>query len=304
MALIADSEKLIRANKEIGSFEVWSDQYDKLQRVSIGRFSAGKWSCQEHDQRFPGVDAKEIDLSNAENLFKAIYRVVLRHGHLSTARWLAHCEGTSTEEGWQCFKQTAFDRPVSDEVAEQVHADWRNVAHAMMSKMKELEERLEKGDWNSLEFRTLFLKSKPTVAGWGCLTMKFDLSGLPDDDPREQGYKNYVELGYMVVIPQETGHAIITACKSDTSFRLPDIARIHDCLPANSDPRTPYQADKALKQRLSNKIWYLNELGFREALYQSWPIPKRAEVQAWMKQRSEPPSRQPGEGHYDLPLLL
>ena len=79
LGLIADAKKEIRANKEIGSFAVWSEQYEDLERVPISRFSAGKWACQRHDARFPGIDAKQIDLSDPENLFKAVYRVVLRH---------------------------------------------------------------------------------------------------------------------------------------------------------------------------------------------------------------------------------
>ena len=304
MALIADDENIIRANKEIGSFEVWSEQYDELQRVPISRFSAGKWACQRHDERFPGVDTKQIDLSDPENLFKAFYRTVLRHSHLSLARWHAHCEGIETEEGWKRFKETAFDSPANDDVAEKAQTEWRNQAQAVMWKTMDLEKRLAEKDWNSVEYRTLLLKSKPTVAGWGCLMLKFNLSGLPANDPRQQGYRNYVELAYMVVIPQEDGHAIITACEPVTRFRAPEIVRIHDHIPENADPRKPYQADDDLKRRLSNKIWCLNELGFRESLFQAWSKTERDKVQTWMKERSSSESGHPGQAPGYLPSLI
>ena len=260
LRLIADAEKKIRANKEIGSFAVWSEQYEELERVPISRFSAGKWACQRHDARFPGIDAKQIDLSNPENLFKAVYRVVLRHNHLTLARWTAHSRGITTEEGWRLSKETAFEKPVSDEVAEEALREWRNGAHAVMWKMRDLERRLAKKEWNSLEYRTLLLKSQPTVAGWRCLAMK----------PKE-GWKDFVGLGYMIVIPQEDGHAIITACEPPERFRVQEIVRIHDARPVCADPNTPYQAGEGLRRQISRRVWGLNELGLRESLYQAWP---------------------------------
>ena len=134
LRLIADAENRIRANREIGPFTAWQEQYDDLQRVSISRFSAGRWSCQRRDQRFAGIDAQRIDLSKPENLFKAVYRVVLRQNHLTLARWNAHFTGPETEEGRKRFKETAFHTPVSDEVAEKAENEWRNEAHAVMGR--------------------------------------------------------------------------------------------------------------------------------------------------------------------------
>ena len=304
LRLIADAERKIRANKEIGSFEVWSEQYADLERVPIGRFSAGKWACQRHDARFAGIDAKQIDLSNPENLFKAVYRVVLRHNHLALARWNAHCTGTETEEGWRLFKELAFEKPVSDEVAAEADRKWRNEAHAVMWKMRDLEQRLAKKEWNSLEYRALLLKSKPTVAGWGCLTMKFDLSGLEDSDPRKEGWKDWVELGYMIVIPQENGHAIITACESETRCRVPEIVRIHEGMPEYADPNKPYQAGEGLRQRISRRVWGLNELGLRESLHQAWPKAEQDKAQTWMKERGRYQPMHPDQAPTDLPTFF
>ena len=285
LRLIADAEKKIRANKEIGSFEVWAEQYEDLQPVPISRFSAGKWACQKHDARFPGIDAEQIDLSKPENLFKAVYRVVLRQNHLTLARWNAHCAGTETEKGWRLFKELAFEKPVSDEVAEEAEREWRNEAHAVMGKMRDLEQRLAEKEWNSLEYRAFFLKSQPTVAGWGYLAMKFDLSSLEDSDLRKEGYKDLVELGYMIVIPQKDGHAIITACEPETRFRAPELVKIHDGMPECVDPNTPYEAEEGLRRQISRRVWGLNELGLRESLYQAWPKAEQDKVQAWMKER-------------------
>ena len=285
LRLIADAESKIRANKEIGSFAVWAEQYEYLQPVPISRFSAGKWACQKHDARFPGIDAEQVDLSNPENLFKAVYRVVLHHNHLTLARRIAHCAGTETEKGWRLFKELAFDGPVSDEVAAKADKEWRNEAQALMGKMHDLEQRLAKKEWNSLEYRAFLLESKPTVAGWGCLGTKFNLNGLEDGDPRKEGYKDLVELSYMIVIPQENGHAIITVCEPATRFRVPEIVRIHEGVPECADPNTPYEAEEGLRRQISRRIWGLNELGLRESLYQAWPKAEQDKVQAWMKEK-------------------
>ena len=301
LRLIADAEKKIRANKEIGQFEVWAEQYEELQSVPVSRFSAGKWACQKHDARFPGIDAEQIDLSNPENLFKAVYRVVLHQNHLMLARRIALCTGIETEAGWKLFKELAFEKPVSDKEAEKAEREWQNEAHAMMWKMRDLERRLAQQEWDSLEYRTLLLKSKPTVAGWGCLAMKFNLSGLEDGDPRKEGYKDFVELGYMIVIPQEDGHAIITACEPPERFRVPEIVSIHDAMPVCADPNAPYQAEEGLRRQIARRIWGLNELGLRESLYQAWSKAEQDKVQTWMKERGRSSPMHPDRVPLHLP---
>ena len=284
LRLIADADSLLRANKEVGSFAVWSQQYDNLQPVPISRFSAGRWSCQKHDQRFQGIDAQRIDLSEPENLFKAVYRVVLRHNHLMLARWNAHFLETETEEGWKRFKETAFNVPVNDDEAATAESEWCQVAHAVMTKMRDLEARLARSEWNSLDYRALLLASDPAVAGWGSLTMKFELRALHPDDLRRH-WQDHVELGYIIVIPQQNGHAIITACEPRTRFRVPEIVRIHNYVPQRLNPNEPHRADEHLRRRISGKLWNLNELGIRESLYQSWSATQQRDVQLWMNSR-------------------
>ncbi len=67
LSLIANAESQIRANKDIETFASWPEQYEDLQLLPISRFSAGRWSCQHHDDRFGGVDAEQIDLTKPEN---------------------------------------------------------------------------------------------------------------------------------------------------------------------------------------------------------------------------------------------
>lgn len=303
LKLIADAANKIRANKEIGSFEAWSEQYDDLQPVPISRFSAGKWSCQKHDERFPRIDAERIDLSNSENLFKVVYRVVLRQSHLFLARWNAHFMGTATEEGWKLFKKTAFQSPMSDDEAVKFETEWRNEAHAVVWKMRDLERRLANKEWDSLEYRALLLKSEPAVAGWGCRKIRLDLSGLHPDDSRNS-WEGHWELGYMIVIPQQDGHAIITACESDSRFRLPEISGIHKDIPVRTNPNEPYQAHEPLKREISRRVWELDEIGMRESLYQSWSTEEQDEAQAWIKIRGTHRSTHQGQAPNNLPMFF
>ena len=276
---------IIRANKEHPTFEDWSAKCDELQPVPISQFSAGKWSCQRHDERFKGIDGQQIDLSEPENLFKAVYRVVLRQNHLTLARWYAHSVATESDEGWQRFKETAFSTPASDDVAEKAVKEWSNVAHAVMGKSRDLERRLARKEWDSLDYRAFFLKSSPALAGWGCLMMKFPTGGLPPDDPRRH-WNCHVELGYMIVIPQEDGHAIVTACEPDTQYRVPEISRIHKYMPVCVNPNDPSSAEGRLRRDISRKIWEVfDEFGMRESLYRSWSAADQNEVQAWMKKQ-------------------
>ena len=189
----------------------------------------------------------------------------------------------STYKGWEDFKEAAFCEPTSEEGAIEAVKKWRDAAYTSMWKMRDLERRLAKGEWNSLDYQVLLLQSKPVVAGWRCLMKKAA-------DP-----SNYIELGYMIVIPQQDGHAIITACEHEPI--LPQIKRIHHHMPTHASPDTPYQADEYLKRRISSKVWELNEIGIRESLYQSWSDAEKDRAQAWMKERGsltwQPPSDLP-----------
>lgn len=303
LKLIADCKGRIRANRETGTFAKWPEQYDDLQFVQITQFSAGRWSCQRHDERFGCIDAQTIDLSDSESLFKAVYRVVARQNHLMLARWNPYVVGTQNDKGRDLFKETAFETPLRDDQAANFESEWRDEAHAVMSKMRDLERRLRRREWDSLEFRALLVASNPTVAGWGCLKMKFDVSGLHAGDPRRH-WNRHIELGYMIVIPQQGGHAIITACEPETRFRVPEIVKIHRFMPLRANPNEPYSPDVNPKRGLSQRIWGLDEIGMRESLYQSWSAEEQNEVQTWMKARG---SRDPtclNQASSDLPSLL
>ena len=288
LKILSDCDGKIRANKENGTFGNWIENHLALQLVPITQFSAGKWSCQKHDERFAEIDRLSIDLSKQENLFKIVYRVVLRHSHLSLARWNAIFEATKSEEGWQHFKNVAFDEPVSDVAAEELLKQWRNAAHALMGKTLEWEKWFRDAQWDSLDCRAFLLKSEPRVAGWGCKIVKFDLSQLDASDPRH-GWQDHREFGYMVVIPQVNGHAIVTACENQERFCDPEIKRIHEYIPQAKDPNEPYVAIPKQRQRIMQRFWGLNEIGLKEELYQSWPEDKRVFVQKWMKKSGRSP---------------
>ena len=172
-----------------------------------------------------------------------------------------------------------------------------------MGKMREFERRLLANDWNSLDYRAVLLQSEPAVAGWGCRLMGFDTRGLPNGEFR-QARKNWIDFVYMVVIPQDHGHAIITACEKDTRFRVPEVRYIHDSIPVGVSHDLPYEASEKLKRRISSKIWGLNELGIRESLYQSWSITDQRLVQEWMKQERSNLLTHPEQVPDYLPSLL
>lgn len=268
------------------------EKYEGLGRVAISRFSAGKWSCQKHDEMFRGIDAKRIDLTDPENLFKAVYRVVLRQTHINTARWTAFCEGTETQDGWEFFKETAFDEPVSEEQAETSADNWRNGMQALDAKVGDMGERLQRREWNSLDYRVLLLESISTVAGWGCQMMGFDSKKLSHRDP-SKALQNFVDLTYMIVIPQEYGHAIITACERDTRFRAPDVKEIHRYMRTTASRASPCALSEGVRGGISRKVWGLNEIGIKESVYEGWSESEQRTAQRWIK----------GDRRHEFPLL-
>lgn len=303
LALIADGENKILANKEYGSFDVWPDKYEALQATSIGRFSAGKWSCQKHDERFGGIDARRIDLSNPENLFKAVYRVVLRQCHLTFARWHAFFVETKSDEDWELFRNTAFHTPASEEVALAAAADWRSDFHALMGKKGDLEQRLRNREWESLDFRALRLVSAPAVAGWGCWMNKPDYRGFRATGLGRPSIVR-VELGYTIVIPQEDGHAIVTACERGASAGVAETVRVHDCMPDSVDADNPVKAGAVLRKKICRRFWELNELGMSESIYRIWSEKEREKAQKWMKYRGRERRPRRGQAPRNLPSFF
>ena len=303
LRLIIGTGDRIRANRAIASFDKFAERYPRLQRVPINQFSAGKWACQKHDERFAGIDQPRIDLANPENLFKAVYRAAARHTHLAMARWMAVHNAMKTAKGRKTLRDTAFANPVTRETANRALRDWRTFAVALMSKMRDLERRLQHKKWNSLEYRAVLLASRPVVAGWGCQAMSFDLHNLPPEDPRH-GWKDFIDFAYMVVIPQRDGHAIITACEPEERFRVEEITCIHDSIPPGVIRNNAYHASEACRHRISNKIWGMNELGLNEALYQSWSDRDQRRVQYWMRQSRTDLLTHPEKAPDYLPPIL
>ena len=161
------SKNHIIATKEKRTFFEHAQHGDILQRTSINEFSSGRWACQVHDNYFKNLDAELIDLSDSENLFKAVCRVVFRHNLLMHLRWIPIWNYCQTESGWNQLKENIFNQPVSDEHANEVLKEWSNVAAAIHSKAQKVGRKLREKDWNALNIRACMLKSKPTVAGWG-----------------------------------------------------------------------------------------------------------------------------------------
>ena len=271
LKLIADSKFKIRANRDFTSFHESVERYESMQRVSISQFSASKWACQKHDQMFAGLDVNQIDLSDQEILFKAVYRVVLRQNLLHRSRYCAILENIQSEEDWLQLMETTFNHPVSDEEAENTLIQIRNVASAINTKADELGRRFREHDWNSLEIRAFLLDSQPTLAGWDCWNLN------------EPGRENILDLGYTVVIPQENGHAIIAACESSNRHRIRDIKKIHTILPIDTKPNQTFKATGGLKTELSKRVWSFNEIGVKKSIYRSWAEIEKNNVQAWMK---------------------
>ena len=229
-----------------------------LQRTSIGKFCTGNWACKKHENDFKDIDNCQINLSNPENVLNTVLRVVFHHNLLMQLRWIPISKHCQTDLGWQQIIEHVFIDSVSDEEAEVILSEWRDVASAVNSMAQFLVQKIREKNWKCLQIRTCMLKSEPTVAGWGCSFWR---------DPLNE---HHIDLGYMIAIPQDYGHALITACKSSDQFRVNDITKVHRCIPYDSNPHKLYTACSNTRKSLSNWIWGFNELGIRPTLYDSW----------------------------------
>ena len=119
------------ATKEKRTFFKHEGRDGCLQPISRNKFSSGKWACQKHDDFFKSLDAEQIDISEPENSFKVVCRVVFRHNLLMQLRWIPISECVEQECGWKQFKEKAFTQPVSDEEAGIVFNEWHRDASAV-----------------------------------------------------------------------------------------------------------------------------------------------------------------------------
>lgn len=273
----------VLATKENRSFFEHKDHGEQLRLTSIREFSAGRWGCQVHDEMFSPLDEQLIDLSIPENLFKIVCRVVFHHSLLIQLRWIPIWESIQSDSGWEQFKKNALIQPVGDEEAYDELRKWYDAAIAINTLAEKLSRNLLESNWNYLRVRACMLKSEPVVAGWGCFGMKFDLSGLNDKDLRKDGWKHLLSPGYIIVIPQEYGHGIITACESSEQFRVEEITRIHRIIPYDVGIGEPYIASEKMKRLMSNSVWSLNELGIKPSLYENWNNKERTKVNEWLR---------------------
>ena len=169
--LIADNDddpNHIIAIKERRSFLQEANQGDHLQRTSIGNFCAGNWACKKHENDFKDIDNCQINLSNPENVLNTVLRVVFRHNLLMQLRWIPISKHCQTDLGWQQIIEHVFIDSVSDEEAEVILSEWRDVASAVNSMAQFLVQKIREKNWKCLQIHTCMLKSEPTVAGWGC----------------------------------------------------------------------------------------------------------------------------------------
>ena len=293
------------ATKEKRTFFEHEGRDSCLQPTSRKKFSSGKWACQKHDNIFKSLDAEQIDISEPENSFKAVCRVVFRHNLLMQLRWIPIRECVQTECGWKQFKDKVFTQPVGDKEADIELNERRRVANAVNTMADKLSRKLLENDWNSLQIRTCMLESEPTVAGWGCIFMQIPVDKLRDEDPHKEGQKNDIELGYVIVIPQKYGHAIITACAASDEIRNKEITQIHRCIPYDVKPNNTYMPTLKTRKSLSNWIWGFNELGIKASHYRSWNNDEKKRTNDWV--RNEQTKKSVWLNQYeppDLPLLL
>ena len=113
------------------------------------------------------------------------------------------------------------------------------------------------------------------------------MSTLRNEDPRKEGYKNIIELGYTIVIPQEFGHAIIAACEHSDQTLIKDIAHIHRCIPFDVKSNELYIATKQTKKLMSNWVWGFNELGIKASTYENWDRNVQKRVNEWLREEKK-----------------
>ena len=202
LKLIAQSNKVYATNANPPQNPLAFYNQDPLSERSIEQFSVGKWACGHHDQIFNPIDSNNIDLHLKSNLFLIIYRITLRATQLAL-RTVGRIAIPMLDPA------VPTPKGISEDGAEELRQFAFNAtpAVARLFSIKAAMDRFWRNkDYHRLDYRVITWKTKPVMAGAGII--------WNDGPPGRLTWSGNTAClpGWLIILPQKYGQAIITAC--------------------------------------------------------------------------------------------
>lgn len=186
-----DSEKIIASpnNPTIGPIAYYKSKMLTYKRVK--NFSAGNFSCSEHDKIFANIDSRDIDLSNPENLFIIVYRSTLRAMQLG----LRH--GYRLSMAALNGKKYWMSKVNNDEI-DKIKKTYQELSLGSIltfNSYLKISEMMRNREFDKIDYRVLALETFPTVASIG-MFHSFD----PESDSKPCWVISLPQTGMQVII--------------------------------------------------------------------------------------------------------
>lgn len=272
LKLIARNNKVYANNPNPPQNPVAFINQDPLSERSIKQFSVGRWACGDHDRIFNSIDSRSIDLRCTRNLFLILYRITLRSTQLAL-RTVGKVVFPMLDP------ETPTPEGISEDVAEQMKQFVRESTLTVMRlfgiKVK-MDRFWRNKEYHKLDYRIVTWETEPVVAGAGIVWSdgppgKFAWSGSATQLPC-----------WLVILPQEYGQALITACPvgfRQYAHEINGILRGRDYRANSIDNEWTNRVNIALLKSVF-------DLAIRPDVFQSLTDQQTRELQTYLRSRS------------------
>ena len=290
LELISSPSKMVRATLVPPPSNIVAFQAsDPLVERSIHTFSVGRWACHDHDELFAPIDSKSIDVESERNLFLVVCRVALRALQVALrtgGRMVFSLLEPNAQQEFSGLPRRFL------EGSQRTAIEMTYSAMDLFGLGIQMRRILETESYHELSYRVALLESKPTMAS--AAIKWFDNLGKGRIWNHEYIGTSMIP-GWMVILPQEHGHTIITASPIGQDRYLGDL---HRNMPEAYEGITTKARN--WRKRMSKKALGMTfDLAVSSGKYDSLTKDKQCQLQHYLRTRLS----QPTNG-WQLPNLL
>ncbi len=272
LKLIARSNKVYATNADPPQNPLAFINQDPLSERSIEKFSVGKWACGHHDRIFNPIDSNSINLRLKRNLFLIVYRTTLRVTQLAL-RTVGRIAFPMVNPS------VPIPKGISEDYAEELRQFVINstpvVAH--LFRIKAAMDRFWRNrEYYRLDYRVITWETEPVMAGAGIL--------WNDGPPGKSAWSGSAAQlpGWLVILPQKYGQAIITACPDGFSEYAHEINGVTE----GKGYRATGIDDDWTRRINITALKFVSDLAIQPDVFQSLTDQQALELQSYLASRT------------------
>ena len=272
LKLIAQRNKVYATNANPPQNPLAFINQDPLSERSIEQFTVGKWACRNHDLIFNSIDSNSINLRCTRNLFLIVYRTTLRAAQLAL-RTVGRIAVPMVDP------VVPTPKGISEDDAEKLRqfAIVGTFVVAHLFRIKAAMDRFwRKKEYHRLDYRVTTWETKPVMAGAGIL--------WNDGPPGKLAWSGSAARlpGWLVILPQKYGQAIITACPDGFSEYAHEINGVTE---GKGFRATGIENDWTSRINIT-ALKFVSDLAIQPDVFQSLTDKQTLELQSYLASRT------------------